>query len=188
MSEPKILVFAGSTRAGSLNETLAAYAARRLGELGAEVSHISLKDYRMPLYDGDLEAAEGQPEAAKRLCALMYEHQGVFIAGPEYNAGMTPLVKNTLDWVSRVEKGQVFLSRVFALGAASNGRLGGYRSLIHTRHVLELGCAAFVQPQMISVPQAGQTYDENGNLPDPLAKTAQRALEALIANAKRYVQ
>jgi NAD(P)H-dependent FMN reductase len=188
MNEPKILVFAGSTRAGSLNETLAAYVARQLRTAGAEVSHISLKDYRMPLYDGDLEAAEGPPDAAKKLCALMNEHHGVFIAGPEYNAGMTPLVKNTLDWVSRVEKGQVFRSRVFALGAASNGRLGGYRSLIHTRHVLELGCAAFVQPQMISVPQAGQAYDENGDLPEALGKTAKHALDALVANARRYVQ
>jgi NAD(P)H-dependent FMN reductase len=187
MTEPKILVFAGSIRTGSLNETLAAYAARQLRALGAEVSHISLKDYRMPLYDGDVEAANGTPEAAQKLCALIYEHQGVFIAGPEYNASITPLTKNTLDWVSRVEGGKVFFNRVFALGGASNGRLGAYRSLMATRQVLELGCTAFVQPEMISVPQASKAYDEHGDLTEAAQKSARRAFDALYANARRYL-
>jgi len=188
MSEPKILVFAGSTRAGSLNETLASYVARQLRALGADVSHISLKDYRMPIYDGDLEKAEGQPEAAKNLCALFYEHHGIFIAGPEYNGGITPLVKNTIDWISRVEKGAVFRSRAFGLGGASEGRLGAYRSLMATRQVLELGCNAFVQPEMISVFYASKNYDANGDLSDTsMQKTARRCVDALYANARRYM-
>ncbi|BCJ92389.1 oxidoreductase [Terrihabitans soli] len=187
MSEPKLLVFAGSVRTGSLNETLASFVVRRLTARAAHVSHISLTDYDMPLYNGDREKADGPPENAKKLCALFYEHQGIFIAGPEYNAGITPLTKNTIDWISRVEKGAVFRSRAFALGGASDGRLGAYRSLMATRQVLELGCNAFVQPEMISVPQASKAYDANGDLVDAALKSADRCLDALIANAKRYV-
>lgn len=186
MSEPKILVFAGSIRTGSLNETLAATVVRQLKAQGANVLHISLRDYDMPLYDGDMEKADGQPENARKLCALWYEHQGIFIAGPEYNAGITPLMKNTIDWVSRVEKGGVFHNRVFALGGASEGRLGAYRSLMATRQVLELGCNAFVQPEMISVHQASKSYDQNGDLIDAAQKSARRCVDALIANAKRF--
>jgi chromate reductase, NAD(P)H dehydrogenase (quinone) len=187
MSEPKILVFAGSIRTGSLNEILASYVVRQLRSRGADVSHISLRDYDMPLYNGDMEKAGGQPDNAKKLCALLYEHQGVFLAGPEYNAGITPLMKNTIDWVSRVEKGGVFHGRVFALGGASEGRLGAYRSLMATRQVLELGCNAFVQPEMLSVHQASKSYDGNGDLIDAAQKSAQRCMDALIANAKRFV-
>lgn len=188
MSEPNILVFAGSVRTGSLNERLAAYVARQLRALGAGVTHISLRDFQMPIYDGDLEAAEGPPENAKRLCRLFYEHHGVFIAGPEYNAGITPLTKNTIDWVSRVEKAQVFRSRAFALGGASEGRLGAYRSMMATRQVLELGLSAFVQPEMISVFHASKSYDENGDIGDPAAqKAARRAIDALYANARRFL-
>lgn len=186
MSEPNILVFAGSVRTGSLNEQLAAYAARALRALGAKVTHISLKDYPLPLYDGDLEAHEGPPENASKLRDLFAAHQGIFIAGPEYNAGITPLTKNTLDWVSRVDIG-VFRARAFALGAASEGRLGGYRSLMATRQVLELGVGALVQPEMVSVAQASKAYDANGDLAEPGRRAAERAFAALLANAGRYV-
>jgi chromate reductase len=186
MSKPRILVFAGSVRTGSLNETLAAFVARQLRALDADVSHISLNDYPMPLYNGDLEKAEGQPESAKKLHALFAAHQGIFIAGPEYNAGITPLAKNTIDWVSRVDI-SVYRTRAFALGAASDGRLGGYRSLMATRQVLELGCGAFVQPEMISVFHASKSWNEDGDLADTSAqRSARRAVEALVANARRY--
>lgn len=186
MTTPRILVFAGSVRTGSLNETLAAYVSAQLREKGADVSHISLKDYAMPLYDGDLESREGKPEAAPRLHDLMAAHHGVFIAGPEYNAGMTPLLKNTIDWVSRVDMA-VFRTRAFALGAASEGRMGGYRSLMATRNVLELGLSASVQPEMISISGASKAYGPDNTITDAsLARTANRALDALIANARRY--
>lgn len=186
MSRPRILVFAGSIRTGSLNETLAAFVVRQLRGLDADVSHISLKDYPMPLYDGDLEKAEGQPDAAKKLHALFADHEGIFIAGPEYNAGLTPLAKNTIDWVSRVDI-SVYRTRAFALGAASEGRLGGYRSLMATRQVLELGCGAFVQPEIISVFNASKAWTESGELADASAqRSARRAVEALVAHARRY--
>src|ERR1700730_7798696 len=100
MRTPKILVFAGSIRTGSMNARLAALAAKEFGRAGAAVTRISLLDYAMPLYDGDLEARSGPPENAVKLKRMVGDHQGVFIASPEYNASLTPLLKNTIDWIS----------------------------------------------------------------------------------------
>lgn len=171
MPIPKILVFAGSIRTGSFNARLAANAARQLALLEAEVTHISLADYPMPLYDGDLEARSGQPENAIKLKQLFMAHGGIFIASPEYNASVTPLLKNTLDWVSRVREGRetplaAYKNRVFALGGASNGNYGAMRSLLALRQVLEIGCGALVIPDQIAVPRAADAYDENDNLKD----------------------
>ncbi len=171
MRRPKILVFAGSIRTGSFNGRLAALAAKELALLAADVTRISLADYPLPLYDGDAEAAGGPPDNAKRLERQFTAHHGIFIASPEYNASITPLLKNTLDWVSRVrEAGEqpraAFRDRVFALGAASNGTYGGYRSLIALRHVLELGCGALVLPDQVAIRNAASAFDEAENLRD----------------------
>jgi chromate reductase, NAD(P)H dehydrogenase (quinone) len=171
MRRPKILVFAGSIRAGSFNGRLAALAAKELALLAADVTRISLADYPLPLYDGDAEAADGTPDNAKRLKRQFAAHHGIFIASPEYNASITPLLKNTLDWISRVrEAGEqpraAFRDRVFALGAASNGTYGGYRSLIALRHVLELGCGALVLPDQVAIRDAASAFDEAENLRD----------------------
>ena len=171
MPIPKILVFAGSIRTGSFNARLAANAAKQLALLGAEVTHISLADYPMPIYDGDLESRSGQPENAVRLKRMFTTHGGIFIASPEYNASGTPLLKNTLDWVSRVREGReaplaAYKDRVFALGGASNGVYGAMRSLLALRQVLEIGCGALVIPDQIAVPRAADAYDENDELKD----------------------
>ena len=171
MPIPRILVFAGSIRTGSFNARLAANAAKLLALLEAEVTHISLADYPMPLYDGDLEARSGQPENAIKLKQLFMTHGGIFIASPEYNASITPLLKNTLDWISRVREGResplaAYKDRVFALGGASNGNYGAMRSLLALRQVLEIGCGALVIPDQIAVPRAADAYDENDNLKD----------------------
>jgi NAD(P)H-dependent FMN reductase len=171
MAAPKILVFAGSVRTGSYNARLAARAAKELALAEADVTLISLADYPMPLYDGNLEAAEGAPENAAKLKRLMGVHQGVFIASPEYNASITPLLKNTLDWVSRVREANerplaAYRNRVFALGAASNGTYGGMRSLMAARQVLELGCGALVIPEQVAVREAAQAFDQEDNLKD----------------------
>ena len=134
MPEPKVLVFAGSLRSGSYNARLAALTARELARAEADVTLISLVDFPLPLYDGNAEAASGPPENALKLKRLMCVHQGVFIASPEYNASLTPLLKNTLDWVSRVREPRepplaAYKNRGFAIGAASNGTYGGMRSL-----------------------------------------------------------
>jgi NAD(P)H-dependent FMN reductase len=187
MSAPKILVFAGSIRIGSFNARLAAVAAKELALAQADVTLISLADYPMPLYDGNVEAASGPPENAVKLKRLMCMQHGVFIASPEYNASITPLLKNTLDWVSRVREGKepplaAYKNRVFALGAASNGTYGGMRSLMALRQVLELGCGALVVPEQVAVREAAQAFDEGGNLKD------ERSARLLAAAINRLVE
>lgn len=168
---PKILVFAGSIRSGSYNARLAALAAKELALAEADVTLISLVDYPMPLYDGNAEALSGPPDHAVKLKRLIGLQQGVFIASPEYNASVTPLLKNAIDWTSRVREGRepplaAFKNRIFALGAASNGTYGGMRSLIALRQVLELGCGALVLPEQIAVREAADAFDEIDNLKD----------------------
>ncbi len=126
----RLLCFAGSTREGSFNKKLARLAHHIAEANGIEAVFVDLKDYPMPIYNGDLEADEGPPERARAFKALLGEYQGVFIASPEYNSSVTPLLKNTLDWVTRVRaKGEsgleVFKTRVFAICGASPGYYGG---------------------------------------------------------------
>jgi chromate reductase len=180
----KILVFSGSIRTGSFNGKLAALAAGALKAQGAEVTQISLKDYEMPLYNGDFEAKSGVPENAEKLCALFNEQQGIFIASPEYNSSFTPLLKNTIDWISRVKNGTKPFSKVFALGGASPGGFGGYRSMAQLRQCLEHGLDALVIPEMVSIRAAHEAFGEDGALKDDgLAKTLDRCIKALLTRA-----
>ena len=193
MANPKILVFAGSIRTGSFNARLAALAAKEFVAAEADTTLISLADYAMPLYDGNLEAASGPPENAGRLKRLIGQHQGVFIASPEYNASITPLLKNTLDWVSRVRDGKepplaAYKNRAFALGAASNGAYGGMRSLIALRQVLELGCGALVIPEQIAVREAAQAYDEMDNLKDERSANLLKSVVRRLIDMARMFQ
>jgi chromate reductase, NAD(P)H dehydrogenase (quinone) len=184
MAHSKILVFAGSIRTGALSQKLASLVARELSLLDADVSLVSLSDYSMPLYDGDLEAREGAPDTARKFRRLMLSHRGVFIATPEYNASLPPLLKNTLDWVSRAKDpaNDPFKGRFFAIGSTSDGKLGGYRALIALRQVLELGLGATVLPKQVAVSGASQAFDENGGLKDARTGDFLRAsLSRLIA-------
>ena len=97
----KILAFAGSTRRDSLNRKLIQVATSIAAGAGAEVTLLDLNDYPLPLYNGDLEATAGLPEAALRLKEVFKAHDALMIASPEYNSSVPPLLKNTLDWVSR---------------------------------------------------------------------------------------
>jgi NAD(P)H-dependent FMN reductase len=192
MPIPKILVFAGSVRTGSFNARLAALAAKEIALSGAEVTHISLADFPMPIYDGDTEAKSGQPENAVRLKRMMMQHAGVFIASPEYNASVTPLLKNSLDWVSRVREGKepplaAYKNRVFALGGASNGTFGAMRSLMALRQVLELGTGALVIPEQIAVRGAADAFDEDGYLKDERNAGALRALAQRLIEVARQI-
>ena len=186
----RILVFSGSIRSGSFNTRLAAAAAGELARMDAEVSLISLADYALPLYDGDLEAGSGIPENALKLKRQFCAHQGVFIAGPEYNAGMTPLLKNAIDWVSRVkEAGEkplaAYRDRVFALGSASPGGYGGMRSQMASRQVLELGCGALVIPESCAVSAAHQAFDDDGRLKDERTRAMLTACCASLIDKAR---
>src|SRR5690606_4951148 len=144
-------------------------------------------DYPMPLYDGDLERGDGVPENARKLRALMEVHDGILIAAPEYNASITPLLKNALDWVSRVRLDgepplQVYKTRVFAIASASPGRFGGARGLLALRQVLAVGLQALVLPEQVSVPHAGEAFDEKGHLKD---KAQQELLKGVIGKLAR---
>ena len=179
MSAPKILVIPGSLRTGSHNARLAALAAKELALLDAEVTRISLEDYELPLFDADLAAASGPPVAALKLRQALVAHRGVFITSPEYSASVTSLLKNAIDWVSRVrERGEptyaAFKGRVFALGSATSGG-GGIRSLMALRQILELGCGALVIPEQVSVPRAELAFDDDDNLKDEALAAALRA-------------
>ena len=169
MRFPKILVIPGSTRTGSHNVRLAALAAKELTLLDAEVTRISLADYPLPLYEADLDARAGQPAEALQLKQMIQAHHGVFITSPEYSASVTPLLKNAMDWVSRVrERGDptyaAFKNRVFAIASASPGSAGGLRSLMALRQILELGCGALVIPEQVAVPSAEFAFDDKDEL------------------------
>jgi chromate reductase, NAD(P)H dehydrogenase (quinone) len=188
----KLLFVAGSAREGSFNKKLARLGADIAAANGLQATFADLGDYPMPLYDGDLEAKSGAPDNAVKLKALMSIHEGVFIACPEYNASITPLLKNTLDWISRIKtEGEaplhVFKSRVFALGSASPGAFGGMRSLMATRQVLELGLGALVLPDQIAIPRAMDAFEENGHLKDKAQQASFKTVIEKLARAAKVL-
>ena len=177
----KILVIPGSLRTGSHNARLAAAAAAQLAQAGAEVTRISLGDFPLPIYDGDLQTKSGVPKNAVNLKRLIGAHHGVLMVTPEYNSSVPPLVKNAIDWVSRVQdaheaRGQVFRDRVFAIAAASENRLGGARCLAALRLILS-ACRAIVIPNQLTLAFAGEAYDDMDRLKQPADI---EALDALV--------
>lgn len=187
MSNPKILVLAASLRTGSFNAKLAEAVGRHLAQRGATVTRLDLADYEMPIYNGDIEAEEGVPFAARRLHEQFCDHNGIFIASPEYNANVSPLLVNLLAWVSRVSdnggQAAAFGEPVFALGSASPGGFGGYRGLMTLRNMLELQLGARVLPTMVSVGTAHEAFDEDGNLTVPLPKGMLETLVSKLVEA-----
>src|SRR6267154_5547038 len=180
MSALKILVIPGSLRTGSLNARLAAVAALELVQSGAEVTRISLSDFPLPIYDGDLQAKSGVPKHAVNLKRMIGAHHGVLMVTPEYNSSVPALVKNTIDWITRVQdphetRGQVFRERPFAIAAASEGRLGGTRALAALRLILS-ACHAIVVPNQLALSFADQAYDDMDRLKNPTDIEALRAL------------
>jgi chromate reductase, NAD(P)H dehydrogenase (quinone) len=180
MSALKILVIPGSLRTGSLNARLAAAAAYQFAQTGADVTRISLADFPLPIYDGDLQSKSGVPKNAINLKRLIGAHHGVLIVTPEYNSSVPALVKNTIDWVSRVQdphetRGQVFRERPFAIAAASQSRLGGTRALAALRLIL-VACQAMVVPNQLALSFADQAYDEMDKLKLPADIEALKAL------------
>jgi NAD(P)H-dependent FMN reductase len=168
MAALKILVIPGSLRTGSLNAKLAATIALELAQAGAEVTRISLSDFPLPIFDGDLQSKSGVPKNAVNLKRMMGSHHGVLIVTPEYNSSVPALVKNTIDWVSRVQdphetRGQVFRDRAFAIAAASGNRLGGTRALAALRLILT-ACHAAVVPNQLALSFAEDAYDDKDRL------------------------
>jgi NAD(P)H-dependent FMN reductase len=190
MPSPKILVIPGSTRVGSHNVKLAALAVKELSLNDVEVTRISLADYELPLYEAGLEMKGGPPANALRLKQMIMAHKGVFIATPEYSASIPPMLKNAIDWVSRVrERGDptyaAFKGRAFAISAASPGALGGVRALIALRQILELGCGALVIPEQVTIANADHAFDTMDNLADTGTANLLRAqLDRLVEMAR----
>jgi NAD(P)H-dependent FMN reductase len=173
----KILAFAGSSRSSSLNGKLVRVAIAGARTAKAEVTEIDLASFELPIFDEDVEA-NGRPPKLQPLKELFESHQGLLIACPEYNGSITPLLKNTIDWVSRPDAGKpplaAFQGKIAGLLAASPGALGGLRGLVHVRAILgNLG--VIVLPKQLAVAKANEAFDERGNLKDP--KQQQTALE-----------
>ncbi|WP_069471955.1 NADPH-dependent FMN reductase [Candidatus Marithrix sp. Canyon 246] len=164
----KLLFFAGSARKDSINKKLAKLAANMAQKAGAQVTYIDLKDFEMPLYDGDLEAQNGIPENAKKLKQVFVEHDGFFIASPEYNSSMSALLKNSLDWISRPHEQNeaaliAFKGKVAALGSVSPGGLGGLRGLVPLRMMLG-NIGVTVVPSQTAINSGFQAFDDNEQL------------------------
>ena len=189
----KLLFVAGSSRKDSYNRRLATLGVHIATANGLQATLAELSDYPMPIFNGDAETKEGPPKAAVRLKALMEEHCAICIAAPEYNAGITPLLKNTLDWVSRVRSAdeaplQVFRTRVFGLCSASPGGFGGMRGLLQLRQTLTIGLGALVLPEQVSIPRANEAFDANGHLIDKGAQENFKLLIQKLASSANALQ
>lgn len=187
MPAPKILVIPGSVRTGSINVRLAAVAVEEFVRADVEVTRISLGDFPLPIYDGDVQARSGVPKAAVDLKQMIGAHHGILIVTPEYNASLPPLLKNAIDWVSRVQssheaRGQVFHERAFAIASASGGRFGGARCLASLRLVLT-ACRATVIPNQLALSFAGDAYDDRERLKHPADADALKAMARQLIDA-----
>jgi chromate reductase, NAD(P)H dehydrogenase (quinone) len=167
---PKILAFAGSTRSGSFNKQLIKVGIQGAEAGGAEVTHLDLRDLKLPLYDGDDEEQSGLPEGALRLKALMKAHDGLLISSPEYNSSVSGVLKNALDWASRPAPNEAplepFDGKVAALLSASPGALGGLRGLVTLRSILG-NIKVIVLPDQVAVGKAHEAFHDDGSMKNP---------------------
>lgn len=165
---PKLIFLAGSARKESCNKKLAKAAANKAKELGADATFIDLSDYDLPIFCEDYEAENGMPPAAKDLKKLFSEHDGFLISSPEYNSTFSPLLKNTLDWMSRPgdDGSNCFQGKVSAMMAASPGPQGGLRGLPQLRALLNNIAmhGTHVIPAQFALGNAFNAFDDNGNL------------------------
>jgi chromate reductase, NAD(P)H dehydrogenase (quinone) len=186
-----VLVFAGSARAGSYNKKLARIAADALREAGAAATFIDLRDYPLPMYDGDFEDREGIPLAGRQLRQLFRAADALVIASPEYNHSFSPLLKNAIDWVSRRADGEdyrpYFQGKIAALLAASSGSSGGVRGLPHLRQVLaHLGVA--VLERQVTIPRHKESFGSAEELREEAHRLAVKEMADAVILAVRQRQ
>jgi chromate reductase len=166
---PRILALAGSLRKESYNKKLVQIAMHGARNAGGEVTYIDLRDYPLPVFDEDLEAAQGMPEAGKKLKQLLIANDGFLLACPEYNSSITAALKNAIDWASRPAPGEpslvAFRGKVVALMAASPGALGGLRGLVTVRSILS-NIGVIVVPNQVAVARAFEAFTPEGALKD----------------------
>lgn len=190
-TKPKILAFAGSVRKDSYNRKLIRIAAAGAGDAGADVTLIELRDFPLPLFDQDLEAEIGVHPNARTLKDIFLEHQGLLISAPEYNSSITPLLKNTIDWVSRAEPDRPSLyyigGKIASLMSASPGKFGGLRGLVVVRMLLG-NCNVTVLPGQVSVPNAADAFTPDGALADRNLHQSVQKLGATLSNTLARLQ
>ena len=171
----KILAFSGSGRKDSVNKKVLAVAAQGATEAGAEVTIVNLQDFAMPIFNEDLEAAEGMHAGAQRFKELLIEHDGFLISSPEYNSAYSALFKNAIDWASRKIDGetamQAYKGKVAGIMAASPGGLGGMRVLVSVRMLLE-NLGVMVLPGQKAVGGAFKLFDQDGKINDEKTEKA----------------
>jgi chromate reductase, NAD(P)H dehydrogenase (quinone) len=188
---PKILVLAGSARLDSVNRKLARQTVEALRAAGLDATLADLRDFPMPIYDGDPEAGDGIPPAAKALKELARAHDGLAIASPEYNGSFPALLKNALDWISRPEPGErsleVFRGKVAAILSASPGPGGGRRGLHQLRELLQM-MSVTVIPRELAVARSGAAFDDAGRLIRAEDVTGLQELAAGLAHAAVHQQ
>lgn len=186
MGPIKIVAFAGSLRSGSLNKKLVRIAAAGARAAGAQVTDLDLRDIPMPLYDGDIEREHGLPPNAKVFKRLLVEHHGMLISSPEYNSAFPAVLKNAMDWASRLEPNEpalaAFKGKVVGLMAASPGHLGGVRGLAVLRAILS-NIGAVVIPAQMTVFRASDAFAEDGSLRD---EGQQAGVHAVGAEVVRF--
>ncbi len=165
----KILAFSGSARKDSYNQKLVKIAALGAEQVGAEVSVINLADFPMPIFNQDIEAAEGMPESADQFKQLLIAHDGFLIASPEYNSSFSPLLKNAIDWASRRAGDEppllAYRGKMAAIMATSPGALGGMRGLVFLRLLLNnIGITVLSNQQTVG--SSGSAFSPEGSLQD----------------------
>ena len=180
----KILAFAGSTRVDSFNKKLVKIAASGARAAGAQVTCLDLRDLPMPIYDGDLEIQQGLSDNVKKFRALLMGHDGLLISAPEYNSGVSGVLKNAIDWASRPLPGEAplacFTGKVAVLMSASPGVLGGLRGLVQVRSILS-NIQVLVLSQQMAIPKADEAFNADGTLRDVKQQDAIEALGSSLA-------
>jgi chromate reductase, NAD(P)H dehydrogenase (quinone) len=191
----RLLIFAGSTRLQSFNRKLAKATAAMARAAGAEVTHLELADFDVPMYNADLEA-QGTPRDVLRLKQLAFEHPAWIICAPEYNASYPALLKNTLDWISSPVKSDPHWNdgfkssrgKVVGILSASPGALGGLRSQSHLAPLL-LNLKCWVAPDNHALSHAGDAFDAEGALVDDRARKQVRSvIDQVLWAAERLNQ
>ena len=184
MTKPKILAFAGSTRSDSFNKKLVKIAVNGAIDVGIEATFIDLRDFPMPLYDGDLEQREGLPANTRKLKDLMLAHQGFLISSPEYNSSISGVLKNTIDWTSRQTEGEsplaCYKGKIAGLMSASPGGLGGLRGLVHVRSILE-NIGVLVIPDQVAIAKAHEVFNSDGTLKNKTQEDQVKNIGASVA-------
>jgi chromate reductase len=189
MSQPIVVAFAGSNRHGSLNRAALSLAEAGSRQAGAQVLSINLRDYPMPLYDAEFHQANGVPESVRQLREVLRPAAGMLVASPEYNSSITPLLKNTIDWLSQSVADGIgagggrmpFDGKVVGLLGASAGGFGAIRALPHVSFIFS-NLGAIVLP-VVAVPAADKLFNTDGSVAN---ERQAKGLEDLGARVAKF--